>query len=245
MTASAARVTPMPIQLVSGRIRCQSAKAELRVMTAASMKRRMPASLVARAVLRARRGTNCRSTTSADMSSIRLSAPKAKSTGLRARHAEKRARAHSTTIQISVTTCNRIIWRDISPEFLRIPRRGSMSRRPVSSSKLIVPVSPPRHILPWHSKCSADPRLWGPRLFSCKNRESQRWTSTFRFGSASLGKNRRPQRRRSALRSLMLETPWCASMSRNDVSRALEQAMARADIHGPLNGVILKRPHEK
>ena len=44
---------------------------------------------------------------------------------------------------------------------------------------------------------------------------------------------------------LMLETPWYASMSRNDVSRALEQAMARADIHGPLNGVILKRPHEK
>ena len=45
--------------------------------------------------------------------SIRLSAPKAKSTGLRARHAEKRARAHSTTIQTSVTTCNRTIWRDI------------------------------------------------------------------------------------------------------------------------------------
>jgi len=44
---------------------------------------------------------------------------------------------------------------------------------------------------------------------------------------------------------LMLETPWCASMSRNDVARALEQAMARADIHGPLNGITLKRPHEK
>ena len=44
---------------------------------------------------------------------------------------------------------------------------------------------------------------------------------------------------------LMLETPWCASMSRNDVARALEQAMARADIAGPVNGVTLKRPHEK
>jgi hypothetical protein len=44
---------------------------------------------------------------------------------------------------------------------------------------------------------------------------------------------------------LMLETPWCASMSRNDVARALEQAMARADIAGPVNGIILKRPHEK
>jgi len=48
--------------------------------------------------------------------SMSLSAPKAKSTGLRARHAEKRAGAHSTTIQISVTTCSRTIWRDISPE---------------------------------------------------------------------------------------------------------------------------------
>jgi hypothetical protein len=44
---------------------------------------------------------------------------------------------------------------------------------------------------------------------------------------------------------LMLETPWCASMSRDDVARALEQAMARADISGPVNGVTLKRPHEK
>jgi hypothetical protein len=35
---------------------------------------------------------------------------------LRARQAEKRATAHSVTIQISVTSCNRTIWRDISPE---------------------------------------------------------------------------------------------------------------------------------
>lgn len=44
----------------------------------------------------------------ADKSSMRLSAPKAKSTGLRARHAEKRARAHSTTIQRSG---KRTFWR--------------------------------------------------------------------------------------------------------------------------------------
>ena len=44
---------------------------------------------------------------------------------------------------------------------------------------------------------------------------------------------------------LMIETPWCASMSRNDVDRALEQAMARAGIQAPINGIILKRPHEK
>jgi hypothetical protein len=106
-------------------------------MTAASRKRRMPASLVARAVLRAKYGTNCRSTTSADKSSMRLSAPKAKSTGLRARHAEKRARAHSTTIQISVTTCNRIIWREISPEVPAHPHPWVNVPRAVSSSKLI------------------------------------------------------------------------------------------------------------
>ena len=122
--------------------------------------------------------------------------------GFRARQAEKRARAYSTTIPISVTTCNRTIWREISPEAPAHPEARVNVPRPVSSSKLIVPVSPPRHILPWQSNCSADPRLWGPRLFSCKNRESQRYTSTFRFGSASLGKNRRPQRRRSALRLL-------------------------------------------
>jgi hypothetical protein len=34
-------------------------------------------------------------------------------------------------------------------------------------------------------------------------------------------------------------------MSQNDVARALEQAMARADIQAPINGIILKRPHEK
>jgi hypothetical protein len=44
---------------------------------------------------------------------------------------------------------------------------------------------------------------------------------------------------------LMLETKWCASMSQHDVARALEQSMARADIQAPINGIILKRPHEK
>src|ERR1035437_10685121 len=69
-------------------------------------------------------------------SSIRLSAPKAKSTGLRARHGKKRARAHSTAIQISVTTCNRIIWRDISPEvsahpgaWVNVPRPSFPDRK--------------------------------------------------------------------------------------------------------------------
>ena len=112
----AALVTPIPIQLVSGCTRCHRAMAELMVMTAARRKRRIPASLEARAVLRARRGANCRSTTNADKSSIRLSAPKAKRTGLRARHAEKSARAHSTNIQAIVITCRRLICRDSSPE---------------------------------------------------------------------------------------------------------------------------------
>jgi len=39
---------------------------------------------------------------------------------------------------------------------------------------------------------------------------------------------------------LTLETSWCANKSRNDISRALEQAMARADIQAPVNGVHLK-----
>ena len=40
---------------------------------------------------------------------------------------------------------------------------------------------------------------------------------------------------------LIIESSWCASKSRNEVSIAREQAMARADIQAPINGVILKR----
>jgi hypothetical protein len=39
---------------------------------------------------------------------------------------------------------------------------------------------------------------------------------------------------------LIIESAWCASKSRNEVSIAREQAMARADILAPINGVILK-----
>jgi hypothetical protein len=84
MTIKTALATPIPIQLVSGCTRCIRMMAELMVMTAARRKRRVPASLDARAVLRARRGTNCRSTTNANKSSIRLSVPKAKIMELRA-----------------------------------------------------------------------------------------------------------------------------------------------------------------
>src|SRR5208337_1037926 len=61
---------------------------------------------------------------------------------LRAGHAEKGARAHSTTIQISVNTCNRTIRCDISPEVPAHPEACVNVPRPVSSSKLIVPISP-------------------------------------------------------------------------------------------------------
>ncbi len=44
---------------------------------------------------------------------------------------------------------------------------------------------------------------------------------------------------------LTIETSWCANKSRNDVSRALEQAMARVDIEAPINGVLLRVLHEK
>jgi hypothetical protein len=60
---------------------------------------------------------------------------------LRARQAEKRARAHLTIIQVSVTTCNRTI--NISPEVPAHPEAWVNVPRLVSSSKLIVPVSPP------------------------------------------------------------------------------------------------------
>jgi hypothetical protein len=44
---------------------------------------------------------------------------------------------------------------------------------------------------------------------------------------------------------LIVETSWCASKSRNGVAIAREQAMARADIQAPINGVILKNFREK
>lgn len=44
---------------------------------------------------------------------------------------------------------------------------------------------------------------------------------------------------------LIIETSWCASKPRSDVARAREQAMARANIYGPMNGVVLRRLQEK
>jgi hypothetical protein len=44
---------------------------------------------------------------------------------------------------------------------------------------------------------------------------------------------------------LIIETPWCASKSRGDVSRALDQAIARASIYVPMNGIILGSPQQK
>jgi hypothetical protein len=50
---------------------------------------------------------------------------------------------------------------------------------------------------------SADPRLWGPRFFRSKNHKSHEEESALGLGKVNLRKNRRPQRRRSALRSLL------------------------------------------
>jgi hypothetical protein len=44
---------------------------------------------------------------------------------------------------------------------------------------------------------------------------------------------------------LIIETSWCASKAPNDVARSRDQAMARAGIYAPMNGVILKSPQEK
>jgi len=51
---------------------------------------------------------------------------------------------------------------------------------------------------------SADPRPWGPRFFSRKKPRSQEPGSPLVFGNMYLRKDRGPQRRRSALRSLRL-----------------------------------------
>ena len=39
---------------------------------------------------------------------------------------------------------------------------------------------------------------------------------------------------------LIIQTPWCDKHSRGDVSRAKEQAIARAQVEAPINGIILK-----
>ena len=43
---------------------------------------------------------------------------------------------------------------------------------------------------------------------------------------------------------LIIETLWCANKTRTAIIRSLEQAMARADVQGPMNGVILKSHKE-
>ena len=43
---------------------------------------------------------------------------------------------------------------------------------------------------------------------------------------------------------LIIKTSWCDRQSRSDVLRARDQAIARADVRGPMNGVILKSHKE-
>ena len=44
---------------------------------------------------------------------------------------------------------------------------------------------------------------------------------------------------------LVIETSWCDKQPRSNIMIARDQAMARADIEGPMNGVILKSPAGK
>ena len=44
---------------------------------------------------------------------------------------------------------------------------------------------------------------------------------------------------------LIIQTSWCERQSRSDVLSVRDQAMARADIQAPINGVILKSHKEK
>jgi len=57
---------------------------------------------------------------------------------------------------------------------------------------------------------SADPRPWGPRFFSRENRKSQKPGSAPGFGNVYQSKDRRPQRRRSALR--LRRVRWVVEM---------------------------------
>lgn len=44
---------------------------------------------------------------------------------------------------------------------------------------------------------------------------------------------------------LVIETSWCAHKSQSDVSRALGQAIARASMYAPINGIVLKSSRQK
>jgi len=43
---------------------------------------------------------------------------------------------------------------------------------------------------------------------------------------------------------LIVETAWCLTHSRDDISRALAQAKDSAAVDGPMNGVVLKGPRK-
>jgi len=43
---------------------------------------------------------------------------------------------------------------------------------------------------------------------------------------------------------LIIQTSWCERQSRSEVLRVRDQAIARADVQGPMNGVILKSHKE-
>lgn len=44
---------------------------------------------------------------------------------------------------------------------------------------------------------------------------------------------------------LLIETPWCNEHGRGEILIALDQALARADIQVPMDGVILKSPSKR
>jgi hypothetical protein len=44
---------------------------------------------------------------------------------------------------------------------------------------------------------------------------------------------------------LIIQTSWCDQQSRSDVLRVRDQVMAKADIQGPMNSVILRSHKEE
>src|ERR1035437_4556104 len=102
MAISAAAVIPMPRRLVSFGVRYESAAMPTTVP--ASRKSRIAAARSACAFFSGNRGRNCRRTTEAESSSIRLSDPNASRATLCAWAAAHSEPAHSSTIQTMVMT---------------------------------------------------------------------------------------------------------------------------------------------
>jgi hypothetical protein len=108
MAIRAASVIAMPLNEASGR---KPRTSEATAIPATATASRYSSTAAARPALRSEMciaGINCRSTTDADASSMRLSEPNASIAGLRAALAAYRATPHSTSIHANVMLCSQM-----------------------------------------------------------------------------------------------------------------------------------------